>query len=491
MNRHGIGPEGGSAGEFTTGAVRRRGTLRRLMLAVLLGVASLLAPPDPARADDFNLLLQSAEARGTVPVLLTGWAVITGEESLLGSRGGGRIAITGDEFVEEMETVSSRASVTRRYENFPVLAMEMDAQALQAARAYGSDVEVWDDPVLQPMLHDSVNLVGAREAWERGYRGSGLVVAVIDDGADTRHPFLAGRTVFEGCFADECPNGQNSMSGEGAADPVGDHGTHVSGIVLGRSTDGVNGVGPDLRLLIINVFSHRTGRTRGRNILAGLDAVLTLARRYPGVIGAVNMSLGSSRHRYGHCRSGIWDRAARELGRAGVAVVVASGNSSAEDWAAPVGFPACVEGFVSVGAVTKSLEVATFSNSGPALDLLAPGVDIHSSVVTPGNGRRFASYDGTSMAAPHVAAAMALLKQRSPESSVDELVRVLQRSGQTILDTRSGVEAAVIDVGRAIERLGPAVAAAAKQPPVPKMSLASSPAPAPAEEGKGWTTITE
>ena len=67
----------------------------------------------------------------------------------------------------------------------------------------------------------------------------------------------------------------------------------------------------------------------GRNILAGLDVVLTLARRYPGIIGAVNMSLGAPRQSYGHCRSRIWDLAARELRRAGVAVVVRRGTTRA------------------------------------------------------------------------------------------------------------------------------------------------------------------
>ena len=165
-------------------------------------------------------------------------------------------------------------------------------------------------------------------------------------------------------------------------------------------------------------------------------------------------------------------------------------------------FPACIEGFVSVGAVTKTRRVATFSNSGPALDLLAPGVDIRSSVFK-GGERRFARMNGTSMAAPHVAAAMALMKQASPASSVDDLVRMLKHSGGTIRDRRSGVEVELIDIGRAMDRFGLAAAAAEKQSPVPQMSLVSSPAlpptppstptptPTPGKEGKGWKTITE
>ena len=520
MNRFGIGIERACTGTFGSGigavwrkanprrpqrpmdgprhgpsrspgsTVRRPRVLRRIALAAILGVACHLAPPERALADDFHLLLRSAGSEGTVSALVTGWRAITGDEASLGSRGDGPVAITGDEFVQKLEGASSKLAVTRRYENFPVIAMEMDAQALQAAKAHGGGVETWDDPVLHPLLGDSVHLVGAPQAWQRGYSGWGLAVAVIDDGADTRHPFLAGRTVWEGCFADACPNGRITMYGRGAARPVGTHGTHVAGIVLGRPTGSVVGVGPNLHLLVINVANRHRRGMNGRNILAGLDVVLTLARRYPGIIGAVNMSLGGARESYGHCRSRIWDLAARELRRAGVAVVVASGNDSSGDRAAPVSFPACIEGFVSVGAVTKSRRVARFSNSGPALDLLAPGVDIRSSVFK-GGERRFASMNGTSMAAPHVAAAMALMKQASSGSSVDDLVRMLKRSGRTIRDRRSGVEAALIDVGRAMDRFGLAAAAAAEQSPVPQMSLGPSPAPTPGEEGKGWTSITE
>ena len=490
MKTYEIEDTGSGASAFRTGSVRRTSTFRRVMLAALLGATGHLAAPGSALADDFDRLLHSAGSAETVSVLVTGWRAITGDEVSLGSRGEGLVAITGDEFVKKLEGASSRLSVTRRYENFPVLAMEMDTDALQAAKAHGGGVEIWDDPVLEPLLDDSVGLVGAPRAWNRGYSGWGLAVAVIDDGADTRHPFLAGRTVWEGCFADVCPNGRPTMYGRGAARPVGTHGTHVAGIVLGQRTGGVAGVGPNLHLLAINVANrHRRGMS-GRNILAGLDVVLTLARRYPGIIGSINMSLGASRGRYGHCRSRVWDLAARQLRRAGVAVVVAAGNDSSAGRAAPVGFPACIEGFISVGAVTKSGQVARFSNSGPALDLLAPGVGIRSSVIK-GGERRFASMNGTSMAAPHVAAAMALLKEASPESSVDELVRMLKRTGRTILDQRSGVQAELIDVGRAVGSFRTAAANDAKRPQVPEMTLGEGPAPAPGEEDKGWTTITE
>ena len=475
---------------------RSRG-FRGVLFAALLAATGHLVALQSAFADGFERLLEDAGPEGTVPALVTGWRAITGDEAVSqGSRGDGPIAITGDEFVRKVEGASGRVSVSRRYDNFPVLAMEMDASALRAAKTQGQSVEIWEDVVLYPQLEESTLLVGAPNAWRDGFAGQGLAVAILDTGVDTRHPFLAERTVFEACFSDLCPNGAAAMIGSGAAFPVNDHGTHVAGIVLGGALDeDLAGVGPELRLVNINVFNppppRGTGRSRSRDILAGLDLVLNLARFHPGSIGAVNMSFGAPREESGACRSTIWDHVSRQFDRAGIPVVVASGNHSEESRAAPVSFPACVEGFVSVGAVTKSERVASFSNSGPALDLLAPGVDILSSVSRPTDGgleRGFESMDGTSMAAPHVAAAMALLKQASPESSVAELLRTLKDTGRRIRDPRSGVEIELIDVGRSIGEIGSA--SGAPLPPLPA-ELTLEPAQEPEEEKEDqWQSIT-
>lgn len=461
-----------------------------LVVVTVLSLAAVAAD-----GDDFDLLSAAAQSRGAVSVLVTGWHPITGDMAPQGSSGDGMVAITGDEFVEDLRTASDQVAVTRRYDNLPVLAMTMDGAALRRAKSQ-SGVELWEDPVLRPLLSDSTEMVGAFEAWRRDYTGVGVVVAVIDDGVDTQHPFFGRRVIFEACFADRCPNGRPRMIGRGAARPVGTHGTHVAGIVLGRSgPDGLSGVGPALHLVMVNVANRDADGMSGNSVVAALDLIITLAKYNPGVIGAVNMSLGAPRDASGVCRSRVWDLVSTLLRQHEVAVVVASGNDSSGSRAEPVGFPACVDGFIGVGAVSKAADVADFSNSGPTLELLAPGVEILSSVVGSSGGRMtrgFARLSGTSMAAPHAAAALALLHQAAPGRTVAERVHALQETGRPVTDARSGISAPLIDVGRAIGYLhAQASNTQVGAPPSARQSLLRLKFPVDDQDtGQPWESIT-
>ena len=401
--------------------------------------------------DEFKLLSSEAGSEEKVSILATGWHPITGDvpdpgtESIAGSMS----AVTGDKFVE---SVSSQGEVSnvRRFRYLPFIAMTVNRTGLEAAKRYNPKVQIWKDWPVKPFLVESGPMVGTSLLHESGFTGKGTFVAVIDTGTDVAHPFIAGRPIIEACAADRCPNGRQRMLGPGAARPVDAHGTHVAGIALGRGNK-ISGVAPEAGLVAINVFNPGGG-ARTSNILAALELVVWLVHKKQVNVASVNISLGMPIHFSNPCTHRGFDMLVEMLTKLNVAVVAASGNESKKRG---ISAPACIRGIISVGAISKDNRVARFSNSATILDLLAPGVDIVSSV--PGSKRkrgRFKKFGGTSMAAPHVAGAFAVLRQAKPRKSVRELVRALMRGGLLIRDRRNGIRKPSLDIVRGLVAIG-------------------------------------
>ncbi|NEX16037.1 MAG: hypothetical protein C1943_05230 [Halochromatium sp.] len=350
----------------------------------------------------------------------------------------------------------------KRFAVFPGIALKADTQNLQELLEMPEVLRVTMDRRSRPSLLESVPLIGAdlSGAFD-GYTGAGQTVAVLDTGVQTDHPFLIGKTVSEACYSTNswsetslCPGGVLSSTAPGSAyacDPLIDgcnHGTHVAGIAVGKGQD-FTGVAQDAELIAVQVFTQIEDASYcgqdepcltaySSDIIRGLERVYALRADYN--IRSVNLSLGGGQF-FSPCDTSPYRPVIEQLRTANIATVIASGNNAFTD---SIASPACTPGAISVGSTTKADQVSEFSNSADFLDLLAPGSRINSAVQVDD----FDQLSGTSMAAPHVAGAWAVLAQAAGGNlSVTDAERILKALGNPISDTRTGAQ------GRNIPRI--------------------------------------
>jgi subtilisin family serine protease len=353
-------------------------------------------------------------------------------------------------------------AVVREYQELPFVALEVGMDGLRTLESLqGLVTQVVEDKLNRPFLAQSTGVVHATDVWAGGFGGtpfdgSGQVVAILDTGVDKNHPFLAGKVVEEACFSSNnagfgatsvCPGGATSSFASGSGMPCSvegcDHGTHVAGIAAGSGAS-FSGVAKGANIMAVQVFTKFDSPSIcGSNdpciaafdsdTLAGLERVF--ARRAARNFASVNMSLGGNITTT-HCDSDVRKPIIDQLRSAGIATVIASGN---EFFVNGIAFPSCISSAISVGSTGDGSGGATldvvspFSNSASILTMLAPGAAINSSV-TPGTG--FQNLQGTSMATPHVAGAIALFKEAGPTLTVSQMISALVNTGVPVTDTR-------------------------------------------------------
>jgi type VII secretion-associated serine protease mycosin len=238
--------------------------------------------------------------------------------------------------------------------------------------------------------------------------GRGVTVAVVDTGVDANHPDLAGRVLVGADFTGTAADGRMDTSSTA-------HGTSVAGVIAADGgAGGLTGLAPEVKILPVRVATD----------LAADPAAMAQGIDYAATHGAqiINVSLCSL------VLNPQIRAAVEEAIQRNIVVVAAAGNDGlAGD---PAEYPAAIPGVVAVAASDRTGALWPQSESGGFVGLTAPGVDIYT---TGARGTR-SSVTGTSFAAPHVAAAAALLRSHYPAETaaqiIERLVSTTQRGGQ-------------------------------------------------------------
>ncbi|MCB1214114.1 MAG: S8 family serine peptidase [Deltaproteobacteria bacterium] len=351
-----------------------------------------------------------------------------------------------EDFFASVQTMV--VTILHQYSYLPMLHLQLASPSDLVELLNNDRVErVYAIEYLEMTLSQSLPLINQPQIVDHGFSGVGTTVAVLDTGVDYTHPdFGSCVTAGPGCrviFA------QDFAPDDGQLDDLG-HGSNVAGIVAGTA--------PGTKIASLDVFTESPvgywGASNG-DITDAIDWVI--ANQVQLNIVAMNFSLGGGYYTQ-ICPLSWANTPFAEARSMGVVPVAASGN---DGFTNGIISPACAPGAVSVGSVydddlgpvsyqvgcsdptTAADQVPCYSNSSSFLTLLAPGTRITAAGSTK---------SGTSMAAPHVAGAIAILRapNANPHATLDETVDYLVQTGVPILDSRNGLVKPRIDLTAAV-----------------------------------------
>lgn len=289
--------------------------------------------------------------------------------------------------------------------------------------------------------------------------GIGQAVCIVDTGANYSHPDLGG------CYGNNSASSTCKVLGgydfnNGDSNPMDDqgHGTHVAGIIAANGS--MNGIASGAKLIIIKACDS-SGTCPDSNISKGINWCVGNASAYN--ISVISMSLGSNLST-GYCND---DPLAPDIQNAiskNISVVIATGNgldNNGNGNSTAIAKPACVENVTAVGAVSKQDAITSYSNQFSLMRLLAPGglstnaaTRINATCITGDAASGYCGKQGTSMAAPHVAAAIVVLREylnsTAQKRTPQQIEAILNNTGKRITDSATGLNYSRINLYDAI-----------------------------------------
>ena len=248
--------------------------------------------------------------------------------------------------------------------------------------------------------------VKADQAYDTGYHGEGVIVALLDTGVDTAHPDLAANIIGGWNFVDDNDN-ITDLDG---------HGTMVCGVVAAVANNGIGvaGVAPNVTIMPLKVLSESGGT------LFDVSLAITYAANHGANV--IGMSLGGNSSRIPMALESAINYAYQK----GCVLVAAAGNDGSNE----LFYPAAYDNVIAVSAIDENNTKASFSNYGDYIDFCAPGVNI---LTTWTNGT-YAYGSGTSFAAPFVTGVVALMLSKYPSLAPENVTATLRAEAEDLGD---------------------------------------------------------